>query len=67
MSSMLLPIISKPARITSKTATLIDKIFTNSIHKTQLSGILYSDISDHLPIFLINNENETSAKPNNQN
>jgi hypothetical protein len=40
MSSMLLPIISKPTRIRSKTATLIDNIFTNSIHKTQLSGII---------------------------
>ena len=37
--------------ITSKSATLIDNIFTNS--KTcQTSGIIITDISDHLPVFI---------------
>ena len=34
-------------------ATLIDYIFTNDSmsEKRHLSGILYTDISDHLPVF----------------
>ena len=43
--------IVKPTRITSKSATLIDNIFTNNL-ANQTSGILMSDISDHLPIFV---------------
>jgi hypothetical protein len=36
----------------SHTATLIDNIFTNNIDKidSSINGILFSDISDHLPI-----------------
>jgi hypothetical protein len=44
------PSITKPTRITSKSATLIDNIFTNS-HTEQKAGILVIDVSDHLPIF----------------
>jgi len=49
------PHISKPTRIDSATIseTLIDNIFSNVIHVEYLNGILYSDISDHLPIFVI--------------
>lgn len=46
-------LITKPIRITSQSATLIDNIFTN-INKGQvMSGILMSDISDQLPIFKV--------------
>ena len=48
------PSITKPTRITTKSATLIDNIFTNS-HTKQTAGILVTDISDHLPIFLSTN------------
>ena len=51
-SYSLYPSITKPTRITSKTATLIDNIFTNS-HTKQTAGIIISDISDHLPIFTV--------------
>ena len=45
------PTISKPARVTKQTATLIDNIIIN-IHEYSIkSGILYNDISDHFPIF----------------
>lgn len=47
------PHISKPTRIDSVSETLIDNIFSNVIHAEHLNGILYSDISDHLPIFVI--------------
>jgi hypothetical protein len=40
-------------RITSHSATLIDNIFTNQQHDNLKSGLLFSDISDHLPIFCI--------------
>ena len=47
------PLITKPTRVTSNTATLIDNIFTNS-GRNSFNGILLSDISDHFPIFCIN-------------
>ena len=47
------PLINKPTRITSTSATIIDNIFTNAeASLTHDSTILYSDISDHLPIFI---------------
>ena len=46
----LLPVITKPTRITSHTATLIDHIYTNTVNSL-VSGILTIDISDHLPVF----------------
>ena len=45
------PLISKLTRITSHSATLIDKIFSNDLDNHKFSGILWSDISDHLPIY----------------
>ena len=54
-SNSLIPQITKPTRITPTTATLIDNIYSNDIlgEYNQLHGILYTDISDHLPIFLL--------------
>ena len=52
-SSPFYPLISRPTRITSKSATLIDKIFVNSLEDNFTSGLLLTDISDHLPIFQI--------------
>ena len=54
-SNSLIPRITKPTRITATTATLIDTICNNDIlgEYNQLQGILYSDISDHLPIFIL--------------
>ena len=53
VSNSLYPLISKPTRITSRTATLIDNIFTNNLEHSMNSGILYTDLSDHLPIFQV--------------
>ena len=53
-SSYFWPLISKPTRITESTSTLIDNIFSNSVTTESLAGILYADISDHLPLFVIN-------------
>ena len=53
VSNSLYPLISKPTCITSTTPTLIDKIFTNNLEHCVNSGIFYSDLSDHLPIFQV--------------
>ena len=50
-SNGLYPLISKPTRISGSTATLIDNIFTNNLEFNMVSGILYADLSDHLPVF----------------
>ena len=47
------PKITRPTRITSHSSTLIDNIFTNIYSDDIKSGILVTDVSDHLPIFVI--------------
>lgn len=48
----LYPTIFRPTRVTSRSATLIDNIFTNTLNVNK-SGIIMTDISDHFPIFAI--------------
>ena len=60
-SHNLLPVTTKPTRITNHTATLIDHIYTNSVNRL-ISGVMPVDISDHLPIFCTV---ETSLKKHN--
>lgn len=50
-----LALINRPSRITSVSNTLIDNIFVNDVTVCNniYSGLLVSDISDHLPIFSI--------------
>lgn len=43
--------ITKPTRVTTHSATLIDHIWTNNFEYYRASGILYSSLSDHFPIF----------------
>ena len=53
-SSSLFPIINKPTRITSTSATLIDNILCNAnICDNISSGILATPVSDHCPIFCV--------------
>ena len=40
--------ITRPARLSDDSNTLIDNIFTNNLGKTHISGIVTSSISDHL-------------------
>ena len=47
------PLITKPTRITSTCATLLDNIFTNEYRLISKSGVLICDVSDHLPVFQI--------------
>ena len=52
------PTINKPTRITESSATLIDNVLTNDLHN-HTAGVVISDISDHLPVFLnIDNSRE---------
>ena len=51
----LTPMINKPTRLTKTTASLIDNIFINSYTSNVNAGIIYSDVSDHLPVFVVLN------------
>ena len=48
-----LPYITLPTRITNRSQTLIDNIFSNSTSTQIISGNLTSTVSDHLPQFFI--------------
>ena len=63
-SMSLLPLITKPTRVTSHSATVIDNIFTNNFESHIVSGLLVNDISDHLPIFVIFEHNTLFATKN---
>ena len=53
-SKSLFPLINKPTRSSSGSSTLIDNIFSNNIFEQRLhSGIFYTDITDHFPVFSI--------------
>ena len=49
----LYPLILRLSRITINSCTLIDNIFTNQINYSADSGLVITDISDHLPIFVL--------------
>ncbi|XP_065650966.1 uncharacterized protein LOC136079171 [Hydra vulgaris] len=52
-----IPIINKPTRVTSGSATSIDQIITNEFINTKIkTGIFKTDISDHFPTFIISNK-----------
>ena len=50
-----IPLITKPIRITDRSKTLIDHIYTNMPTEQFFPGIALTDISYHLPIFCVNN------------
>ncbi len=52
-SSSFIPLITKPTRITTHSATLIDHIYTNKLQIDSTSGIVMCDVSDHCGIFTI--------------
>ena len=66
-SNTFFPLITRPTRITSHSATLVDNIFQNSLETNLLSGLLFTDVSDHLPNFVVhydysNNNEERNSK-----
>ena len=52
-SHFLYPLISRPTRLTSYSATLIDNIFTNNISTSCDNGLIINDLSNHVPIFTL--------------
>ena len=62
-SHSLFPCVTKPTRVTAKSASLIDNIFCNNDVNNDdvFNGILYTDISDHFPIFHIDNSCATKT------
>ena len=52
-SYAMLPLINKPTRSTTHSNTCIDNIFSNHVSTSSksLQGILFTDLSDHFPIF----------------
>ncbi len=48
-----IPQITKPTRITTSSATLIDHIYTNNILSRPINGIVINDVADHFGIFHI--------------
>ena len=44
-------LISRPTRITYSSETILDHILTNLSYDSVRSGIVVSDITDHLPVF----------------
>ena len=49
----MLPVITKPTRITDTSATLIDNIFIGAgLPNEYGSGVITSDMSDHLPVLI---------------
>ena len=63
-SQTLFPNITKPTRVTMKSATLIDNIFSPYIGDQQIfNGILYTDITDHFPVFHIDYSSSIRPPP----
>ena len=53
----LIPLITKPTRISKESATLIDHIYTNKINSSATSGIILTDIADHFGVFTLLSNN----------
>ena len=53
MSRGLLPVITKPTRIYQYSATLIDHIFVSPLDNPVSTGVLISDISDHMATYFV--------------
>ena len=60
------PLIVKPTRFTHTTTTLIDNIFINNA-LSSTSGLIYADISDHLPIFATLEKSELALNKTHDN
>ena len=63
LSASFLPIITNPTRIHKRSATLIDHIFSSKKANHYDSGIVISHISDHFPVFYIE-ESKIQPKSN---
>ena len=55
ISKSFIPLITLPTRIKHQSATLIDHIFTNNVCQQYHAGIIINSLSDHFPVFYIEN------------
>ena len=63
----MISIINKPTRVTPRSITAIDHIFTNNFCNANLkTGIIKSDLSDHFPIYVTSNKIHNSSYPQNK-
>ena len=53
ISKSFLPLITMPTRIKHQSATLLDHIWSNKICNKYKTGILINSVSDHFPVFYI--------------
>ena len=58
-----MPLITKPTRVTSRSATIIDNIFSNRNQDIEQSGIIINDIADHFGVFAIFHQEFGKPKP----
>ena len=63
----MIPSVTKPTRVTNNSATLIDNIFTNNFKDSlkHHQGIFYNDISDHFPIYHLNDDYDLKTSKEN--
>ena len=66
-SSGLYPLITRPTRITGTTATIIDNIFCSELCRNKMCGIVLSDATDHMPIFVLCDNSTYVTNNNDQN
>ena len=53
LANSFIPLVTVPSRITQRSATLIDHIFTNAKRESYVGGAILTSISDHLPVFYL--------------
>jgi len=56
------PLINIPTRLTTESATPIDNIFTNVHDINTKPGVWITDISDHMPVFVMTSHKDVKAK-----
>ena len=62
----LLPLISRPTRVSETTSSIIDNIFCDNLSDVLnvSPGVLYTDVSDHFPVFCIIKDAVLSSNDN---
>ena len=65
MNNDVLPIITRPTRLTHATATLIDNIFVSKeLHQDFESSVLLNDMSDHMLLLTMLKQTKFTDKTN---
>ena len=60
-SNGMISIINKPTRVSKNSVSCIDHIYTNSfINHKILAGIIKTDLSDHFPVFIVDENIKTT-------